>query len=150
MAHNVRFIAAVVLLLHAYVYPSDLRRNVHQSPDGTLRALVIALPNAPYGLGESRVEIRNRKHTLLFTHSFGSDDGEHGDGVAEAAWTPDSQFFAFSVMSSGGHQAWHSPTFFVSRRDNIMRSLDDYVGSITDPQFKVAAPGRSAGRRRYR
>jgi hypothetical protein len=140
---------AAILVLHAVISAAEPPPNIYQSPNRALRALLVALPNAPYGLGESRVEIRNGKNVLLFSHSFGSEDGEHGFGVAQAAWTPDSQFFVFSLMSSGGHQPWHSPIYFVSRRDNRMRSLDDYLGDITDPNFEVRPPDivQAVGRR---
>lgn len=40
---------------------------------------------------------------------------------------PDFQFFVFSLTSSGGHQAWHAPTEFYSRREGTVHSLDDYL-----------------------
>src|SRR5688572_5028509 len=74
------------------------------SPDGKFRAIVLYLPNAPYGGGESGVELRSVNGTTLLIHSYASEDGEHGFGIERASWTPDSQFFVYSMSSSGGHQ----------------------------------------------
>ncbi len=119
---------------------SRSKTDTYVSPDRTLRALVVALPNAPYALGESCIEIRTADNGLLFSHSFGSEDRKHGFGVAQAAWPPNSRFFIFSLVSSGGHQPWRSPTYFVARQDKKMRNLDDYLGTISEPDFQVAPP----------
>ena len=71
--------------------------------------------------------------------SFASADGEHGFGVAKAQWTPNSQFFIFSMGSSGGHQPWHHPIYFYSRTENRFYCLDDYVGPITSA-FTLTKP----------
>jgi hypothetical protein len=110
------------------------------SPDGRLKALVIPLPKAPYGSGESRIELRSTDGTLLFSKSYASEDGEHGYGVEHAAWTPDSRFFVYSLSSSGGHQARHFPTDFIKVSTLSVHRLDEYVGPITDPDFKVFPP----------
>ena len=44
------------------------------------------------------------------------------------------------MSSSGGHQAWHFPTDFISTTGCKVRRLDEFVGPITDPDFKLAAP----------
>ena len=77
---------------------------------------------------------------ILCSRNYGSEDGEHGYGVEKAAWTPDSRFFVYSLSSSGGHQAWHFPTDFISTTDYKFRRLDDFVGPITDPDFTLTAP----------
>ena len=112
----------------------------YRSPNGKFRAVVIALPGAPYGSGESRVELRTAGGALLCSHSYGSEDGEHGFGVERAAWTPDSRFFVYSMSSSGGHQAWHFPTDFIAVKNHRVQKLDDFTGPITDPDFEVHAP----------
>jgi hypothetical protein len=112
----------------------------YRSPDGRLKALVISLPRAPYGSGESRIQVRSIDGTLLFSKSYASKDGEHGFGVEHAAWTPDSKFFVYSLSSSGGHQSWHFPTDFIEASTLSVYRLDDYVGPITDPEFRVLPP----------
>jgi hypothetical protein len=116
------------------------KQQEYSSPDGKYIAYVIALPKAPYGSGESKIIIRTKKVKVLCSKNYGSEDGEHGFGVERAAWTPDSKFFIYSMSSSGGHQAWHFPIYFISTTDWKVRNLDDYVGPITDPGFVLSAP----------
>jgi hypothetical protein len=87
---------------------------------------------------ESQIKIISKNGIVLFDTSFISDDGEHGLGIARALWTPNSQYFIFSTYSSGGHQSWHSPTFFYSVQANKLYFLDDFVGPITDSEFEVS------------
>jgi len=107
----------------------------YNSPDGTLGAFVVVTGAG----GESQVEIREGSATLR-TRRFSSPDGQHGFIVQYAEWTPDSGFFVFSLASSGGHQPWHFPTFFYSRRINKIEALDAYTGPVADPGFHVSAP----------
>jgi hypothetical protein len=79
-----------------------------------------------------------RSGKVLLDTSFASEDGEHGLGVVNASWTPNSQFFVFSTSSSGGHQPWHSPTFFYSIKAEQLFYLDDLVGAITTSDFMVS------------
>ncbi len=115
------------------------KQQEYQSPDGKYIAIVIPLPKAPYGSGESKIEIHS-KDAIVTSATYSSEDGEHGFGVEQAAWSPDSKFFVYSMSSSGGHQAWHFPTYFVSVSDLKSRYLDDYVGSITQPEFTFTPP----------
>ncbi len=112
------------------------------SPDGKLVAVVIHVgKEAGLGNYESRVELRTKKASLLRFADYSSQDSEHGWGVAKAAWTPDSQFFVYSLQSSGGHSPWHTPVQFYNRRQNKILSLDDAVGdSIADPEFSIREP----------
>jgi len=125
------------------------KQQEYPSPDGKYIAYVIALPKAPYGCGESEIIIRTKKGKILCSKNYGSEDGEHGFGVERAAWTPDSKFFIYSMSSSGGHQAWHFPTDFIAVSDFKIRSLDNYLGLVTDPDFELTAPDiiRITGRR---
>jgi len=75
--------------------------------------------------------------------NYASADGEHGYGVAKAAWTPDSQFFVYSLESSGGHSAWLSFVQFFARKQSKFVSLDDHLNdAIMNPDFSVSAPDR--------
>ena len=58
---------------------------------------------------ESRIEFRSAVDDFLCALDYSSEDSEHGFGVVKAGWTADSQYFVFSLTSSGGHQAWHAP-----------------------------------------
>jgi hypothetical protein len=89
------------------------------------------------------VEIKSAAGKVLARTDYSSEDGEHGFGVTKAAWTPDSRFFVYSLESSGGHQAWHSPVRFFSRGTARTLSLDDKLGdAVMNPQFKVDAPDK--------
>ncbi len=110
-----------------------------RSPDGEFLAVIISFPKAGHASGESKIEI-HLKDTIVSSTSYTSDDGEHGFIVEGAAWSPDSKFFVYTMYSSGGHQAWHFPTYFVSVSDFKTRYLDDYVGSITQPEFTFKPP----------
>ncbi|MBI5559568.1 MAG: hypothetical protein HY885_18250 [Deltaproteobacteria bacterium] len=138
MTKKVSIAILFTLLLSTSVYAKEQKEYV--SPDGKYCAYVLALPTAPYGSGESKIALKGENGKILCAKSYGSEDGEHGLGVEKAAWTPDSKFFVYSMSSSGGHQAWHFPTDFISTVDFKVRSLDDFIGSITDPDFALIAP----------
>ena len=112
------------------------------SPDGKLVALVIHVgKEMGFENYESRVELRMKEGSLLRSVDYSSNDSEHGYGVAKAAWTPDSQFFVYSLQSSGGHSPWHTPVQFYNRRQNKILSLDDAVGdSVAYPEFSIREP----------
>jgi hypothetical protein len=87
--------------------------------------------------------LRTKSGVLLVRRDYSSEDGEHGYGVTKAAWTPDSQFFVYSLENSGGHQAWNSPVRFFSRRSNKILSLDNALhDAVTNPDFALAAPDK--------
>lgn len=73
--------------------------------------------------------------------SYVSDDHEHGACVDHASWTPDSKFFVYSLVSSGGHQPWHTPIMFYSREKSRVVALENYLPDpITRSDFTVHAP----------
>jgi len=124
------------------------------SPDGAMLARISPVSRKCL---ESRIEIRKRRGPAFFRKSYGSADCEHGMGIDHGKWTPDSMFFVFNTSFSGGHQPWHRPIYFYSRKDNKIHSLDSLVGPIVAPEFELTAPhfvatrvleqGNSAGRR---
>jgi hypothetical protein len=114
----------------------------YKSPDGLLVAFIVPT-QASHSTVESSVEVRTSEGKLLVREQYLSKDGEHGFGVVRATWTSDSQFFVFSLESSGGHQPWHSPVQYFSRSLGKIQSLDDALGdAIADPEFKVSAPDK--------
>jgi hypothetical protein len=129
------------LLLAATILPHHSRapeaRRI-KSPDGN-RVAIIVFVGKDKGFEdlEFRLEIRDRAGKTLFTKSFSSEDGEHGYNVVAAKWTDDSQFFVFSMASSGGYELWHYPSFFYSPKTNQLVSLDESVDLVTDPNFKL-------------
>jgi hypothetical protein len=116
-------------------HPGKVRQD-YRSPDGKLIARVIEVNKAH----EARVEIRNSKGKQLLTQDYSSPDMERGQGLQKAAWTPDGEFFVFSMENTGGHSPMGRPTFFYSRRQNRIYDLDDAIGYITEWNFKLEAP----------
>jgi len=104
------------------------------APDHRLRAVVTAGAR-----GESRVEVREGAR-LVARRSFESADGSHGFVVQHAEWSPNSQFFVFTLASSGGHQPWRYPAFAYSRRTHQLGALDNRIGALADPQFRLSPP----------
>ena len=118
--------------------PSKLMK--YPSPDGSLVAIVASFHKTG-GTVESEVELQTRSGQHVAQHSYTSRDSEHGFGVVKAQWTPNSRYFVFSLVSSGGHQPWHSPVQFFSRKDNSLLSLDDALnGAVMNPEFAITAP----------
>ena len=108
--------------------------QTYRSPDGAIRVQISRLSRR---CGESRLEIRKVNGSLLLRRIFASADCEHGMAAEYGAWTSDGRFFVFNAQSTGGHQPWHWPIYFYSRRDNKVRNLDIYVGAIVAPQFEL-------------
>jgi len=110
------------------------------SPDGSLVAVVTTFHTGAAS-AESRVEVQTRSGKPLAEWSYRSADGEHGLGVVKTQWTPDSRYFVYSLQSSGGHQPWHSPVQYFSRKSNSFRSLEEAVnGGVSNPEFGISAP----------
>ncbi len=111
-----------------------------KSPDGMLLAIVRS-KHAPEATDESQIEMRTQGGTVSAKRNYTSGDREHGYGVTKANWTPDSQFFVYSLESSGGHQSWNSPVWFFSRKENKFFNLDRALNdSVANPAFRVSAP----------
>ena len=134
------FLPLLILFAAASASASAQGAKTYVSPDKALRAIITPVGLEGRDSNESIVEIRGARNALLLKKSFASEDGEHGYGVIKAAWTPDSQFFVFSVESSGGHQPWHAPTFVYRRGDSKLLALDDFVGPVSSPDFELKAP----------
>jgi hypothetical protein len=118
---------------------NDAARKVFRSPDGHYTALLLPTAKNPQ---ENIVSIRKGPRPV-FSHDFSSPDGQHGYTVEKAEWTPDSRFFVFSLVSSGGHSVQNSPTMFYSVERKLFCTLGDYFEDSTPtPQFKIAAPAR--------
>ena len=136
---------ALVIVLGAgatYGQKRNVSSEKYLSPDRSLIATITSSRKSD-ATAESSVEVRDSFGRLLGGHSYTSEDGEHGYGVVKAQWTPDSQYFVFSLESSGGHQSWHSPVQYFGRKGRAFRSLDDALGdAVIGPQFLVAAPDK--------
>jgi hypothetical protein len=86
-------------------------QQVYASPDKALRALVLPVDVSLYATPdmESRVVIRTSNGDTLTSKDYSSPRGANGYYVHAAKWSPDSRFFVFSLVSSGGHSPWSYP-----------------------------------------
>jgi hypothetical protein len=118
-----------------HAQPEKTRQD-HPSPDGKLIATVIDVNKAH----ESRLEIRSSAGKLLLVQDHSSTDMEHGQVICRAAWTPDAEFFVFSMSNTGGHSPLGRPTWFYSRPQNRIYDLESAIGYITECNFALQAP----------
>lgn len=118
--------------------------QVYASPDGDLRAWVVPAGVSLYATPdiESRVVIRSAQGDTLTSKDYSSPRGTNGYYVHQARWTPDSQFFVFSMISSGGHSPWSFPTMVYSRQKNLFARLSDMIDGkpLLSGDFQVSAP----------
>jgi hypothetical protein len=103
---------------------------VYASPDKALLAIVLPADVSLYATPdmESRVVIRNVKGDTLMSKDYSSPRGTNGYYVDQAKWSPDSQFFVFSLLSSGGHSPWSHPMAVYSRSKNQFAKFSDMIG----------------------
>ncbi|HEX3228339.1 MAG TPA: hypothetical protein VHQ95_05195 [Pyrinomonadaceae bacterium] len=121
-------LSLIVILISGVV--AFAQTKSYESPQNTMRALIVPVGAKGYEAYESRVEIRSSSGALLRLRTFVSPDHNHGEGVGHAEWTADGRFFVFTTSSSGGHQPWHVATYFYSISRNRFYSLDAVVGAI--------------------
>ena len=121
-----------------------MRLEVHASPDRAVRAIVY-----PAGMDlnaspdiESRVVMRGNDAKLLTSRDFASPRGTNGYYVVKAKWSPDSQFFVFTMSSSGGHSPWQFPTWVYSREKNAFISFNAMIAGdpILSDDFQFTGP----------
>ena len=130
--------------------------RIYASPDQALRALVLAVDVSLYATPdmESRVVIRNSKGDTLTSKDYSSPRGSNGYYVLSAKWSPDSQFFVFSLTSSGGHSPWSFPIMVYGRQKNVFAKFSDMIDgrptlsgdfSFSGPHTVAAATWKQAG-----
>jgi hypothetical protein len=107
----------------------SLKPAIYASPDGTLRALVVPVDVSLYATPdmESRIVIRTAKGDTLTSKDYSSSRGTNGYYVIDAKWSPDSQFFVYSMGSSGGHSPWSFPMMVYSRQKNRFAGFSDMI-----------------------
>ena len=114
------------------------------SPDKAIHASVLPVGVSLYATPdmESRVVIRSSDGDTLTSEDYSSPRGMNGHYVYFAKWSPDSQFFIFSLTSSGGHQPWSFPIIVYSRKRNVIAKLSDMIqGRPTiSGDFEVSGP----------
>lgn len=135
---GIRWLGVVAAALHG---TTDANLT-YKAKDGSYVTIVNHLKSNRKTSGESTVLFYSSDGGNLCSLDFSSSDREHGFGVIKAAWTPDEEYFVFSLASSGGHQAWHKPTLFYTLRDKAIRTLDAYTRGpgISEGDFGLEPP----------
>jgi hypothetical protein len=122
----------------------NVAAQVIPSPDKAMRAVVvpasISLDTTPDM--ESRVVIRSSTGSTVLSKDYSSPRGMNGYYVVQAKWSPDSQFFVYSLSSSGGHSPWSFPIWVYGRKANRFASFSDMIkGNPTvSADFTFAGP----------
>ncbi len=120
------------------------RPEVYPSPDAALRALVLPADVDLYATPdmESRIVVRTRERKLLTSKDYSSPRGANGYYVFAAKWSPDSQFFVYSMSSSGGHSPWSFPMWVYSRQKNLITDFSAMIGNnpTVSGDFKFTGP----------
>jgi hypothetical protein len=118
--------------------------EIFASPDRALQAVVLPVDVSLYATPdmESRVEIRGAGGDTLLAGDYSSPRGMNGHYVYAAKWSPDSEFFVFSLTSSGGHQPWSFPIMVYSRKRNALAKFSDMIDGLPTllGSFEVSAP----------
>jgi hypothetical protein len=118
--------------------------KIHPSPDKKLHAIVLpaelsldATPDM-----ESRVVIRSVAGDTVNSINHSSPRGANGYYVDVAQWSPDSQFFVYSMVSSGGHSPWSHPTIVYGVQHNRFVHLSDMIEGrpLLSEKFEFSAP----------
>jgi hypothetical protein len=76
---------------------------------------------------ESRVVIRSSRGDTLASEDYSSPRGMNGHYVYRAKWSPDSQFFVYSMISSGGHSPWSFPILVYGRKSSRIAEFSDMI-----------------------
>jgi hypothetical protein len=122
----------------------DVKPQIYPSPDGALRALVLPVDISLHASPdmESRVVFRTRQGDTLTSKDHSSPRGANGYYVVNAKWSPDSQFFVYSMSSSGGHSPWSFPLMVYSRRKNVIAGFSQMIhGNPTlSGDFRFSGP----------
>jgi len=135
---------------------NNVKPKIYPSPDGMLRALVFPVDISLHATPdmESRVVIRNSKGETLTSNDYSSPRGTNGYYVVTAKWSPDSQFFIYSMSSSGGHSPWSYPMAVYGRAKNLIAKFSDMINgnptvsadfSFTGPHTVVASTWKQPG-----
>lgn len=111
-----------------------------ESPDGMFRSHITTNRKSADVPPEFVLEVSHSGGRIAARGDYTSESGEHGLSLENAAWTPDSQFFIFTTVSSGGHMAWQYLTFFFDRRDNKIHDFNDFLPPVAEGSFTLKAP----------
>jgi len=124
---------AIGLLVSSAAETTSEKIKEWKSPDGSSEAVTKNFRHASDAdyTDWDVVTIRDAHYKFLASLSLEEGSGITRAVVTEALWSPDSRFFVFQTASSGGHSAWHVPTYVYDAKTSLIYSIDDTVGAIT-------------------
>ena len=128
------------IVLLALLMMTGPAQEVRKSSHGSTVVIQTEGKNPDHGT-ESILEFHTAGGQKLCSLDFRSEDGDHGFNVVKADWTTNGRFFVWSMQSSGGHQAWHFPTWFYDAKTTRIHVLDEYAQSpgVSEGKFKVVS-----------
>lgn len=91
------------------------------SPDGQVSARITRLGRST--CGESRIETFAADGHLLSIADYTSSDGQNGEGVVQAQWSPDSAFLVYSLSPPASRPNGHYTMAVYSRKKNQVKLL---------------------------
>jgi hypothetical protein len=122
----------------------NVKTQIIVSPDKTTHAQIFPMDISLYATPdmESRVVLRSSSGDTLTSRDYSSPRGTNGYYVASALWSPDSQYFVFSLISSGGHSPWSFPMKVYSLKKNLIANFSDMIGGnpTMSDQFRFSGP----------
>jgi len=129
----------VVLLACTDLAFADEGSKSWDSPNKSLQAL--AETNKPKeGDQFDVVKIVTSQGRDVAKFSLGRTEHMSPRYVYRGQWSPDSRFFVFSTLSSGGHSIWHATTYFFDSKSQKFYELDKFIGSVVEGNFTVLEP----------
>jgi hypothetical protein len=102
------------------------------SADGAYSAHVIRSGRS--ACGESKIEVFSADGHLLTVADYTSIDGQSGEGVIQAQWSPDSQFLVFSLTQPPGRSDRPYTVGIYSTQKNKVKTLP-----VSRPEFTFTA-----------
>ena len=118
----------------AHADPIEVQQITRTTNGYDFRAYVLPID------AEGRIVIREFCPRQIAEFSLLSKDGHQGGHIEHIEWSKDAQYLVFSTSSSGGHSAWHYPTYVFSSRRNEFLSLDDAIAPVTSGDFLFSDP----------
>ncbi len=122
----------------------EVTTQIFVSPDKATHASVLPSDVSLYATPdmESRVVIRTSAGDTVTSRDYASPRGANGYYVLNAEWSPDSQFFVYSMVSSGGHSPWSFPIMVYSRKKNLFAKFSDMINGkpTISGEFQFSGP----------
>lgn len=122
----------------------NVKPGTFTSPDKKTIAAVLAVDPSLNDTPdmESNVVIRSSAGGAPSSKDYSSPGGANGYYVLNAKWSPDSQFFVYSMMSSGGHSPWSFPIWVYSVKKNQFASFSGMINGAptVSGTFTISKP----------